>query len=55
MGGLTSSPPCRLPNLGLTCYLNATLQCLLHLQPLCTQLLVQEEVWRMEPEALLLR
>ncbi|XP_042559168.1 ubiquitin carboxyl-terminal hydrolase 29-like [Clupea harengus] len=46
---------CRgLPNLGLTCYLNATLQCLLHLQPFCTQLLVQEEVWRMEPEALLL-
>ncbi|XP_042566454.1 ubiquitin carboxyl-terminal hydrolase 37-like [Clupea harengus] len=55
MGGLTSSPsPCRLPNLGLTCYLNATLQCLFHLQPFCTQLLVQEEVWRMEPEALLL-
>ncbi|XP_031437095.1 ubiquitin carboxyl-terminal hydrolase 26-like [Clupea harengus] len=45
---------CRgLPNLGQTCY-NSTLQCLLALQPLCIQLLLQEETWRQEPSALLL-
>ncbi|KAL2100116.1 hypothetical protein ACEWY4_004510 [Coilia grayii] len=47
---------CRgLPNLGNTCYINSTLQCLYSLQPFCTQLLEQEKVWRVEPSAVLLR
>ena len=45
----------RLPNLGQTCYMNATLQCLFSLRPFCTQLLQQEAIWRQEPSALLLR
>ncbi|XP_041937774.1 flocculation protein FLO11-like isoform X2 [Alosa sapidissima] len=43
-----------LPNLGQTCYVNAVLQCLIHLQALCSQLLLQEAVWRVKPEALLI-
>ncbi|XP_042566086.1 ubiquitin carboxyl-terminal hydrolase 37-like [Clupea harengus] len=44
----------KLPNLGQTCYINSTLQCLFALQPLCIQLLLHEETWRQEPSALLL-
>ncbi|KAG5262897.1 hypothetical protein AALO_G00280230 [Alosa alosa] len=36
-------------------YVNAVLQCLIHLQSLCTQLLLQEAVWSIKVEALLLR
>ena len=49
------SSPCRLPNQGNTCYMNASLQCLFHLEPFCNQLLVQEEMWRVDPNALVLR
>ncbi|XP_063053880.1 ubiquitin carboxyl-terminal hydrolase 26-like [Engraulis encrasicolus] len=46
---------CRgLPNLGNTCYINATLQCLFRGQSFCTQLRQQEEVVREGPSALLI-
>ncbi|XP_063050525.1 ubiquitin carboxyl-terminal hydrolase 26-like [Engraulis encrasicolus] len=46
---------CRgLPNMGNTCYINATLQCLLSGQSFCTQLRRQEETVREGPSALLI-
>ncbi|XP_048869902.1 ubiquitin carboxyl-terminal hydrolase 37-like isoform X4 [Brienomyrus brachyistius] len=44
-----------LPNLGQTCYMNATLQCLFHLPSFCEDISRQEEYWRLVPSADLLR
>ncbi|XP_048124250.1 ubiquitin carboxyl-terminal hydrolase 37-like isoform X1 [Alosa alosa] len=52
---MTPDPVDQLPNLAQTCYINSILQSLFALRPFCTQLLLQEEKWRREPSALLLR
>ncbi|XP_072568634.1 ubiquitin carboxyl-terminal hydrolase 37-like isoform X2 [Paramormyrops kingsleyae] len=44
-----------LPNLGQTCYMNATLQCLFHLPSFCGDISRQEEYWQLVPSADLLR
>ncbi|XP_048847593.1 ubiquitin carboxyl-terminal hydrolase 37-like isoform X4 [Brienomyrus brachyistius] len=44
-----------LPNLGQTCYMNATLQCLFHLPTFCEDVRRQEEHWDLVPYADLIR
>ncbi|XP_072572764.1 uncharacterized protein [Paramormyrops kingsleyae] len=44
-----------LPNLGQTCYMNATLQCFFHLPTFCKDVRRQEEHWGLVPYADLIR